>query len=110
MHCSIRLAVRRKMRLPKRSDQHIAESQSMTILRSHMPQNWIIRETTERDYGVDLYVELVGPKNLLSGNLVALQLKAKNTFKFKNGHSVLSGIKRETLNSQIGRASCRERV
>jgi Domain of unknown function (DUF4365) len=70
----------------------------MTILRSHMPQNWIIRETTERDYGVDLYVELVGPENLLSGNLVALQLKAKNTFKFKNGHSVLSGIKRETLN------------
>jgi hypothetical protein len=36
-----------------------------------MPEAWIIRETTERDYGIDMYVELVGKDQSLAGHVCA---------------------------------------
>ena len=86
------------MKLPKRPEQHIVESDSLTVLRNQLPREWVIRELSERDYGVDLYVEIVGANKFLSGNMVAIQLKGTKKVTFKNGRFSFGGIKRETLN------------
>ncbi len=86
------------MRLPQRSDQQIIESESFTVLRQVLPREWVIRELSERDYGIDVYVEIVRKKQVLSGDMAALQLKGKKVVKFIKGKATFSGIKRETLN------------
>lgn len=48
------------MDYPERIDNHIKESDSITILNDKLPSSWIVREISERDYGIDLYVEIVG--------------------------------------------------
>lgn len=83
---------------PKRAEQHIAESSSRTLLSNHLPREWVTREVTERDYGVDLYVEIVGKDKVLAGNLTALQLKAVKQAKIRRGVLRVSGVKRATLN------------
>lgn len=70
----------------------------MKIFQSHMPQEWVVRETTGRDYGIDLYVEIVGKSHLLNGDMVAIQLKGTKKIAYSNGEARFSGIKRETLN------------
>lgn len=86
------------MTLPIRSEKHIVESDSLKILKSQLPREWVVRELNERDYGVDLYVEIVTESNRLSGDLVAIQLKGTKNVTFKNKRSSFGGIKRETLN------------
>jgi uncharacterized protein YpmS len=70
------------MKYPTRSNSHISESNSFDILSSVLPDEWIIRELTERDYGVDLYVEIVGENKKITGELVALQVKSSTKIKF----------------------------
>ena len=67
------------MKLPKRVPQHISESNSFKLLGNKVPNNWIIRETTERDYGIDCYVELVNNNNELTGQIASIQLKSRET-------------------------------
>ena len=64
-----------------------------------MPNNWIVREPTERDYGIDCYVELVNDKNQLTGDIVLVQLKSKDKIKWTgNDEYILSGVKISTTN------------
>jgi uncharacterized protein YpmS len=70
------------MTFPTRYNCHISESNSFDILSSVLPDEWIIRELTERDYGVDLYVEIVGENKKITGELVALQVKSSTKIKF----------------------------
>ena len=87
------------MKLPKRVKQHITETASFKIFRSKIPNNWIIREVTERDYGIDCYVELVTKKGELTGQLVSIQLKSSSHLKWnKKGKLTLSGIDIATTN------------
>lgn len=65
------------MELPQRIPQHITESKSYKIFSNHIPHEWIIRDVTERDYGIDCYIELVNNKNQITGELISVQLKAK---------------------------------
>lgn len=67
------------MELPKRTKQHISESASFKLFQSKIPDNWLIRETTERDYGIDCYLELVNEKDELTGELVLIQLKSRQS-------------------------------
>jgi len=60
--------------LPKRTPQHISETASFKIFSNKIPDNWIIRYVTERDYGIDLYIELVNKDNELTGDLILIQL------------------------------------
>ena len=62
------------MKLPERNANHIIETQSIKIFKSIIPPQWIIREVTERDYGVDCYVE-ISQKGLITGKMLAIQLK-----------------------------------
>lgn len=65
------------MKLPKRHPTHIIESKSWKVLQAKLPSHWILREVTERDYGVDAYIELVTTEGEVTGELVSIQLKGK---------------------------------
>lgn len=91
------------MEYPKRIDSHISESISFNILSSALPKEWIVRELTERDYGIDLYVELVGKDRKVTGDLVALQVKSIDSVQFNDkGLFTYSGIKMSTINYWLG--------
>lgn len=87
------------MKLPKRVPQHISETASFKLFMSKMPNNWIIRDISERDYGIDCYLELVNDNNELTGELALIQLKARQKIPWtKEDNFVLSGIDISTSN------------
>jgi len=65
------------MKMPKRPVQHVSETASFKIFSNQIPNRWIIREATERDYGIDCYVEIVDNDNNLTGHLLLFQLKSE---------------------------------
>jgi len=67
------------MKLPKRVPQHISETASFKLFSSKIPDSWIIRDITERDYGIDCYLELVNDDNELTGELALIQLKSRQS-------------------------------
>jgi len=92
------------MKLPKSPAEHISERESWKILNNCIPSEWILRDVTGRDYGIDCYIELVNKDNEITGNLISIQLKSKNHIRWKNKpntskkHALFSGIKIETVN------------
>ncbi len=64
------------MRFPRRVPEHIKETESFKILHAQTPAHWLIREVSERDYGVDCYIELVSENGELRGYVVSVQLKS----------------------------------
>lgn len=66
----------RTIELPKRADNHIRETTGNKVLESLIPAEWIIRSVSERDYGVDCYIELVDEENHLTGEIAFVQMKA----------------------------------
>jgi len=87
------------MQFPKRVKQHISESASFKIFNSQIPDNWIIREVSEKDYGVDCYVEIVSLLNEVTGYLVSIQLKAIKKIEWtKEEYCTISNIKLSTTN------------
>lgn len=91
---------------PVRADTHISESKSFALLRQSLPSHWVIREVGERDYGLDVYVEIVRDDMRLRGDLVAIQLKSKAEVKFSESshrkYTTLRSVKRATLNYWLG--------
>jgi len=90
------------MKLPKRLDTHIKESASWKILENKVPAEWVIREVSERDYGIDCYIELVNKDNEITGDLLSGQLKGTEKIKWKAKRNevreaTFSGIKIETI-------------
>jgi hypothetical protein len=81
------------MKLPTRSDAHIKESDSWKILQAKCPAEWIIREVSERDYGIDCYIELAFD-NEVTGDLLSVQLKAVNTIEWRK---INEGVKEVTF-------------
>jgi hypothetical protein len=54
---------------------------------------------TERDYGIDCYVELVNEKNQLTGDLASIQLKSKENINWNLDNTLtISNIKISTSN------------
>jgi hypothetical protein len=92
------------MKLPCRPEEHIIETDSWKIMQNCLPSEWILRDITARDYGIDCYIELVNNKNELTGDLVSIQLKGKKKLKWRNAPkgqhliSTISGIKISTVN------------
>lgn len=87
------------MKLPKRVPQHISETASFKLFSSKIPDNWIIRDITERDYGIDCYLELVNDNNELSGELALIQLKSRQTIPWtKEDYYTLTGVDITTSN------------
>lgn len=71
-----------KVQLPIRDTKHVTETSSYKIFSRNIPDHWIIREVSERDYGIDCYIELVNGKNQVTGELISIQLKGKQKIKW----------------------------
>lgn len=78
------------MKFPKRSATHKIEAASWRLLQELAPDEWIVREVSERDYGIDAYIEIVTSSGEVTGNLVSIQLKGVQELDWKTGES---GIK-----------------
>lgn len=87
------------MQLPKRVQNHITETASYKIFSRCIPDHWIIRDITERDYGIDCYIELVTANNEVTGELISIQLKGTQSIDWTNEdtHSFY-GVKIPTTN------------
>jgi len=72
------------MELPKRTPEHIAETKSWKIMNSTLPHHWLVRELSERDYGIDAYIELVKSQGEVTGELCSIQLKSSKSVSWKN--------------------------
>lgn len=91
------------MKLPKRVSQHISETASFKLFSLKVPDNWIIRDITERDYGIDCYLEIVNDDNELTGDLALIQLKSRQSIKWTKGnYFTLTGIDISTTNYWYG--------
>ncbi|MFC3157139.1 protein of unknown function [Chryseobacterium arachidis] len=87
------------MDFPQRDLTHIIERQALEILTQQLPKEWIVREMTERDYGVDLYVEIIREDKKVTGDLIAIQVKGKEKLKIDaDGKFKFYTIKKSTLN------------
>ncbi|WP_433594981.1 DUF4365 domain-containing protein [Lysinibacillus xylanilyticus] len=87
------------MEYPKRHKNHVNESKSWSITSNVLPEEWIIRQLNERDYGIDGYVEIIlNNEGLVSGDVCYIQLKSTEKIKWKNGKAKLSNIKKSTVN------------
>jgi hypothetical protein len=85
--------------LPERSAQHQSETDSAKIFNDHMPKEWVVRGLSERDYGIDFYIEIVDKSNLLKGDLVSVQLKSLRKSQWtQNGTVAVSTVKKTTTN------------
>lgn len=87
---------------PKRAPQHIQESRSLRAFSSRLPDDWILRHVTERDYGLDCLVEIpLGDR--LVGHVFGAQLKATKTLQWHQGDTAaLPGISCSTANYWLG--------
>jgi len=92
------------MKLPKRPPAHIKESVSWKLLQYSVPSEWIVRDVSERDYGIDCYIELVSNENTVTGDLLSVQLKGTENLTWKYNktkdrkEAKFTGIKIETIN------------
>lgn len=92
------------MKLPKRPPAHIKESESWKILQNSVPSLWMVRDVSERDYGIDCYIELVSNENTVTGDLLLAQLKGTENLAWKHSktkarrEAKFTGIKIDTIN------------
>jgi hypothetical protein len=87
------------MDFPKRDLTHIIERQALEILIQQLPKEWIVREMTERDYGIDLYIEIIKEDKKVTGELIAIQVKGKENIEFTADDTfTFYTIKNSTLN------------
>lgn len=91
------------MKLPKRIETHIIETASWKILQATVPSTWILRQVSERDYGIDCYIELVNSDQEITGELLSGQLKGTQSIEWtsdevSSSHGTFSGISTSTIN------------
>ena len=63
---------------PLRAVQHVSETKAIALFRKRLPSAWVIRELSERDYGLDALVE-IPTKGRMMGKVIAAQLKGDAT-------------------------------
>ena len=91
------------MQYPIRHQTHKIESKSWTILRNQAPDNWVVREVTERDYGIDSYIEIENRDGQITGEIFSGQLKGTEQISWKDDQTaVFSGIAQSTINYWMG--------
>jgi hypothetical protein len=94
------------MQYPKRAAEHILETASAKALESCLPDAWIVRHATERDYGLDCIVEIVGPDHAVKGDMAAIQLKGASDVRWRCDaqpvSATISGIQTTTIAYWLG--------
>jgi hypothetical protein len=66
-------------------------------LRRHLPSDWLIRDLTERDYGVDVLIEIVADGRM-TGNVIVAQVKALASYQMSGGARSYRALGRSTYN------------
>ena len=85
--------------LPQRTWQHIAEAAAYKLLQAKLPEKWMLRTVTERDYGNDFLIEIVDDNGMMTGQSAWVQLKARKTVKWNRfGKMRLGDVKKSTTN------------
>ena len=64
------------MAQPKRTDTHRIDTRAVRSLLQHLPEDWLVRSLEERDYGVDLQIE-VFDGDLPTGRVAMIQVKGR---------------------------------
>lgn len=60
---------------PKRPNSHIIDTEACSFVTSLMPsENWVVRDLTERDFGIDKIFERF-ENGFATGELMAIQVK-----------------------------------
>jgi len=90
------------MQYPKRTSEHVKESRSLKALRNRLPDEWILRHVTERDYGLDCIFEIPVGEHVV-GWLFGAQVKSRAKMEWReDGTSSLSGIPVSAANYWLG--------
>ncbi len=85
--------------LPQRPSSHVIDSRAKTLLRAALPPQWILRDQTENDYGIDFHLEFTDQNNQVIGWISGIQLKGTASgSREKPEESPVVEIKRRTLN------------
>jgi hypothetical protein len=95
------------VRYPTRHRSHVTETASFKRLDQCIPNAWIVRHASERDYGIDCLIEPVavegGP---VTGDLLAIQLKGTQEIEWSADtdrvHATFSGTEVKTVNYWMG--------
>ena len=96
-----------RQRYPSRDENHVKETASIKAFERCIPDKWLVRHVTERDYGVDCLVEIV-VGDAVNGCLAAMQLKGTEALSWGepdvNGtcRAIFSGTRVETVNYWMG--------
>jgi hypothetical protein len=80
------------MKFPQRSETHITETVSWRLLQELAPNEWIVREVSERDYGIDAYVEITTSAGVVTGELVSIQLKGTDRIQWKEADDPIQAM------------------
>ncbi|NKI76212.1 DUF4365 domain-containing protein [Dickeya sp. CFBP 2040] len=82
---------------PLRHDTHVTDSTAKKILANAIPSEWMLRELSENDYGIDFLLEFSTPDNQIIGQLAGVQLKGTSTDNISSQGSHSVSVKRSTL-------------
>lgn len=82
-----------------RSQTHVTDSKAVKAVIRALPDHWVVRELTERDYGIDLMVEIFLPGKKEKRNL--------NTFEGSGGlfHIQIKGTEKKIAVEEDGSVS-----
>ncbi len=84
---------------PIRAINHIKETVSYKVFENNIPNHWLVRQLSERDYGIDALIELVNSKNQVTGIFTSFQLKSTANVNFDNsGKYRLYKVNKNTTN------------
>jgi len=92
--------------LPTRTQDHRIDSLAIRFIRNNIPDSWIDRDLSERDYGIDMAIEIfqdsilksVANQQIATGLLSLIQVKGTtNKLAKKNGHYIFPGFPTKTL-------------
>lgn len=64
------------MAQPKRTETHRIDTRAVRSLLQHLPEDWLVRSLEERDYGVDLQIEIF-KGDLPTGRVALIQVKGR---------------------------------
>lgn len=84
---------------PLRAPSHVIDNTAKNLLRVSLPQEWILRDQPENDYGIDFHLEFIDEHNQVMGQVAAIQLKGTSTGNEDSPEKPRTiTIKRKTLN------------
>lgn len=69
------LGINRELKGKKRVEAHVIGEKAVSILEEIVPDNWVIREYNNPDYGIDLSVELFDENHITKGEHILFQVK-----------------------------------